>query len=195
MTAKQNTGNIREYEKLTSEELRQLAEGARKGEEKAIEKLCEAFAPLVYREARAENIYNALGEDAVNTAWELFLELVQKEGVKITPSYPGFLKKSLHLGLLKKALRRSGQQQMEVADEALCLHTADKRRCEFEDAELRLVLHEALGKLTEKQRSVVWAAAVEEQSFSQVAEKKHINIASACKLYKKGLHNLRNSLQ
>ena len=49
---------------------------AQRFEQPAIDKLCADFTPLINKEAHRQSVFNALGEDAVNIAWEIFLEFI-----------------------------------------------------------------------------------------------------------------------
>lgn len=180
---------------LRAEELAELTSAAQRGERQAIDRLCAAFAPLVKKEAHADAVYRALGEDAENAAWVLFLELIQKPGRQTGASYPGFLKKSLHLGLLKQVIRQSSLAEREVSGEKAdaLLEAGGGTGCG--DIELRLSLQSALARLTDKQRGALLAAAVEGKNFAAVGADRNITAGNAYKLYQKALKNLRKNLQ
>lgn len=59
---------------FTLTEFKELVHSAQKGDREAINVLCTAFKPLIYKEAYRYEVREALGEDAVNTAWLIFLE-------------------------------------------------------------------------------------------------------------------------
>ncbi len=63
---------------FTLTEFKELVHSAQKGEREAINVLCTAFKPLIYKEAYRYEVREALGEDAVNTAWLIFLEQIKK---------------------------------------------------------------------------------------------------------------------
>lgn len=51
---------------------------AQNDEQVAIDELCQIFKPLIYSEAKRQTVYNVLGEDAVNTAWTIFLNFIKR---------------------------------------------------------------------------------------------------------------------
>ena len=63
---------------FTLTEFKELVHSAQKGDREAINVLCTAFKPLVYKEAYRYEVREALGEDAVNTAWLIFLDQIKK---------------------------------------------------------------------------------------------------------------------
>lgn len=63
---------------FTLTEFKELVHSAQKGDREAINVLCTAFKPLIYKEAYRYEVREALGEDAVNTAWLIFLEQIKK---------------------------------------------------------------------------------------------------------------------
>ena len=86
-------------------ELKKLVQATQKGDKTAIETLCKNFEPLIMKEAHRSYIIQSLGEDAVNTAWEIFLDYIQRYD---KPSYlklPGLLKTTLRYELFHKAFR------------------------------------------------------------------------------------------
>ena len=138
-------------------ELKELIQAAQKGDKTAIETLCKAFEPLIMKEAHRSYILQALGEDAVNTAWEIFLNFVQKYD---KPSYlklPGLVKTTLRYELFHKAFRgisvsdcscldvNEHSSNMAISDEHLFL----------EKIENKSLVDYLLSCLTEKQRKLI----------------------------------------
>ena len=64
------------YNSLSATELKKLVKGAQRFEQQAIDRLCQLFKPLVLREAYKSYVVGTLGDDAQNTAWEIFLEFI-----------------------------------------------------------------------------------------------------------------------
>lgn len=91
---------------FTLTEFKELVLSAQKGERKAIDTLCNAFKPLIYKEAYRYEVREALGEDAVNTAWLIFLEQIKKYEGRDFGHLPGLLQYHVHYGLLQKVTRR-----------------------------------------------------------------------------------------
>ena len=86
-------------------ELKELIQAAQRGDAAAIEALCIAFRPLILKEANRSYIIQTLGEDAVNTAWEIFLDYIQKYDKTGYLKLPGLLKTTLRYELFHKAFR------------------------------------------------------------------------------------------
>lgn len=63
---------------FTLTEFKELVHSAKNGDREAINTLCNAFKPLIYKEAYRYEVREALGEDAINTAWLIFLEQIKK---------------------------------------------------------------------------------------------------------------------
>lgn len=178
---------------LQAAELAKLAAAAQRGERQAIDRLCATFAPLVKKEAHADAVYQALGEDAENAAWLLFLELIQKPGREMGVLYPGFLKKGLHLGLLKQVIRQNNLAEHEVGGEkADAFFKAEGTSCG--EIELRLSLPGALARLTEKQRAALWATAVEGIGMRKYARMQKRDLKSVQQSLKAGVKKLRREL-
>ena len=91
---------------FTLTEFKELVHSAQKGERKAIDTLCNAFKPLIYKEAYRYEVREALGEDAINTAWLIFLEQIKKYKDRDYGHLPGLLQYHVHYGLLQKITRR-----------------------------------------------------------------------------------------
>ena len=90
---------------FTLTEFKELVHSAQKGDREAINTLCNAFKPLIYKEAYRYEVREALGEDAVNTAWLIFLEQIMKYKDRDFGHLPGLLQYHVHYGLLHKFTR------------------------------------------------------------------------------------------
>ena len=90
---------------FTLTEFKELVHSAQKGDREAINTLCNAFKPLIYKEAYRYEVREALGEDAVNTAWLIFLEKIKKYDGRDFGHLPGLLQYHIHYGLLHKFTR------------------------------------------------------------------------------------------
>lgn len=90
---------------FTLTEFKELVHIAQKGDREAINTLCNAFKPLIYKEAYRYEVREALGEDAVNTAWLIFLEQIKKYEGRDFGHLPGLLQYHIHYGLLHKFTR------------------------------------------------------------------------------------------
>lgn len=91
---------------FTLTEFKELVHSAQKGDCEAINTLCNAFKPLIYKEAYRYEVREALGEDSVNAAWLIFLEQITKYEGRDFGHLPGLLQYHVHYGLLQKVTRR-----------------------------------------------------------------------------------------
>ena len=90
---------------FTLTEFKELVLSAQKGDREAINTLCNAFKPLIYKEAYRYEVREALGEDSVNAAWLIFLELIKSYKDRDFGHLPGLLQYHVHYGLLHKFTR------------------------------------------------------------------------------------------
>lgn len=90
---------------FTLTDFKELVISAQHGNSQAIDVLCTSFKPLIYKEAYRYEIREALGEDSVNTAWLIFLELIKSYKDRDFGHLPGLLQYHVHFGLLHKATR------------------------------------------------------------------------------------------
>ena len=90
---------------FTLTEFKELVHSAQKGDREAINTLCNAFKPLIYKEAYRYEVREALGEDSVNAAWLIFLELIKSYKDRDFGHLPGLLQYHVHYGLLHKFTR------------------------------------------------------------------------------------------
>ena len=141
-------------------ELKELIQAAQRDDAVAIEALCIAFRPLILKEANRSCIIKTLGEDAVNTAWEIFLDYIQKYDKTGYLKLPGLLKTTLRYELFHKAFRgisvsdctcldanENSGNSLAVSDEHLFV----------EKIENKSLVAYLMEHLTEKQRKVIEA--------------------------------------
>jgi len=105
---------------LTDEELLNLIPAARNGDANAIEQLCQKFAPLILKISHRQTVYNVLGEDAENTLWVWFLELLASYTGNDYLTFPGFVRKHLVLRIMnifKYYNVRFNAEQLSTMDE------------------------------------------------------------------------------
>ena len=154
-------------------ELKELVQTAQKGDKTAIETLCKNFEPLIMKEAHRSYIIQNLGEDAVNTAWEIFLDYIQSYD---KPSYlklPGLLKTTLRYELFHKAFRgisvsdctcldanENSGNSLAVSDEHLFV----------EKIENKSIVNYLLEQLTEKQRRLIQAVFLHNINLHQYSK-------------------------
>lgn len=136
----------------TPTQLKNLVEAAQKGDREAIGRLCHDFAPLIYKEARRSNVQGALGEDAVNTAWVIFLEFIQRYKGSNYRLLPGLVQKHVHYGLLHHA-GKSNQSNTETSLEAALPSLIYSP---MEAVNAKLSLKQTLLQLSEKEKLVLY---------------------------------------
>lgn len=140
---------------FTLTELRELVTSAQKGNSQAIDVLCTSFKPLIYKEAYRYEIREALGEDSVNTAWLIFLELIKSYKDRDFGHLPGLLQYHVHYGLLHKATRGKSVRDcyyLDAEDEGEETQIADKEDV-FERTEVNQLFSAA--KLSKEQTNAV----------------------------------------
>lgn len=143
---------------LNPEELQLLIKEAQNYNQSAIDRLCKAFKPLIKAESHRTSVYNALGEDAENTAWVIFLELIQRYKGENYLQLPGLIRIYLYFGLLH-ALHQEGclldcdaiDGSEDFAD------TIAEPRDYIDDSYMAMKFSEAMNKLSDAQRKVVTA--------------------------------------
>ena len=187
------------YARLSAGELRQLVAAAQRFEQPAIDKLCATFKPLVLKEAYNGHIVAKLGDDALNTAWEIFLGFVQAYSKRSYRIFPTLARMNLRYGLLRKVSRLKSVQDLAVLDE-----TDEKGNRVFNPSDkngLMEALHEKklaedlLAGLSEKQRQVIVATVIEGYTLEEFAQKNGTKYCAAYRLRERGLALLRAKLR
>lgn len=93
--------------RLSPNHLAELIRGAQCDVQHNIDELCRAFRPLIYKESKRETVYNALGEDAVSIAWEIFLKFIRRYNGCDYVNLPGLIRCHLRYELLH-AVQKQG---------------------------------------------------------------------------------------
>ena len=140
---------------FTLTELRELVTSAQQGNRQAIDVLCTSFKPLIYKEAYRYEIREALGEDSVNTAWLIFLELIKTYDGHDYGHLPGLLQYQVHYELLHKATRGKSVKDcyyLDAEDEGEETQIADKEDV-FDRTEVNQLFSAA--KLSKEQTNAV----------------------------------------
>ena len=179
-------------------ELKELILAAQKGDKLAIETLCKAFEPLILKEAHRSNIIQNLGEDAVNTAWEIFLEFIHSFNRHSYLRVPGLLKQHLHYALILKLERQKSVTAATSLDQT---DNMGKKIMDPSDDNyfmqqflLRLQIDSALDKLTQKQKDVIEATYLKGYSLKEYASKNKISFTAAYTLQNRAIQALKNIL-
>ena len=142
---------------FTLTEFKELVHSAQKGDREAINVLCTAFKPLIYKEAYRYEVREALGEDAVNTAWLIFLEQIKKYDGRDFGHLPGLLQYYIHYGLLHKFTRGKSVKDcyyLDAEEEGEETQIAEKfdAIAQMEDNQ---AMQLAFKRLTDKQRNII----------------------------------------
>lgn len=181
-----------------ADQLKELVMAAQTGNQVAINTLCEAFKPLILKEAYRINIAQSLGEDAENTAWEIFLDFIYKYDKDSYLKLPGLLKKHLYFALLQKLQRQKSVvptamlNQTDANGQSL-VEPSDGNRL-MDEFYLKAQLSAALNKLTPKQKDVIVSTYLAGYSLTEYAEHNRITLAAACLLQKRALLALKANL-
>jgi len=174
----------------TPTQLKNLVEAAQKGDREAIGRLCHDFAPLIYKEARRTNVQGALGEDAVNTAWVIFLEFIQKYKGSNYRLLPGLVQKHVHYGLLHSITKNKHlNKETTLENELLTLSYSP-----IDEATGKLSLKQAVNQLSEKEKLVMHYCY--EANISQKAAAAELGCTerSVRRYHSQALSKLKNQL-
>ncbi|WP_299446499.1 sigma-70 family RNA polymerase sigma factor [uncultured Phascolarctobacterium sp.] len=198
MKTKQSQQSIYVF-RLTPKEVRSLVRAAQKFDQSAIDRLCKAFEPLIYKEAYRKNIVKALGVDALNTAWEIFLEYIYNYRRKSFKELPVLLKINLHYAMNHKAFRNislavdasldavdeNGHKLIEISDRNLCISNLENKK----------LVENLLAKLSTKQKNVIIATIINGYTLEEYAKCKGIKYSAAYRLRQRALDILRLELE
>ena len=182
---------------FTLSQFKQLIADAQTGNEAAIKALCKAFTPLIYKEAYRTSIRSRLGDDAVNTAWLIFLEFIRKYNGRDYGHLPGLIQCHLRYELLHKISRCSSIQKYDSID----LITSDGEGLQIADTENviehfenRQLLLTALNCLTARQKNVILAVHFQGYSLQEYSRQQAISYKTAYLHYQRGLAKLKKLL-
>lgn len=155
---------------LTEEELAKLVPAAHQGDSSAIEKLCESFAPLVFRISHRQTVYNVLGEDAENTLWVWFLEIISTYTGNEFISFPGFVRRHLVLrvmNIMKYYRIRYEREQLSSMDvNSPVMGVAFHEDYNFLDV---MALYQEVTQLPDIQSNVLMRFYQNDETFEQIA--------------------------
>ena len=179
---------------FTLTEFKELVHSAQKGNREAINVLCTAFKPLIYKEAYRYEVREALGEDAVNTAWLIFLEQIKKYDGRDFGHLPGLLQYHVHYGLLHKFTRGKSVKDcyyLDAEEEGDELQIADKDNV-FERTEVNKLFSAA--KLSKEQTDAVNELVLNELDHRLFCKKYACSSKTAFKHRANGLKKLKSLL-
>lgn len=181
---------------FTLTEFKELVHSAQKGDREAINTLCNAFKPLIYKEAYRYEVREALGEDAVNTAWLIFLEQIKKYKDRDFGHLPGLLQYHVHYGLLHKFTRGKSVKDcyyLDAEEEGDGMQIAEKfdAIAQMEDNQ---AMQFAFKRLTDKQRNIIKAMQEPDMTIKKYSEEHKISYKTAYLHLHRGLDNLKRMI-
>ena len=179
---------------FTLTEFKELVHSAQKGDREAINVLCTAFKPLIYKEAYRYEVREALGEDAVNTAWLIFLEQIKKYDGRDFGHLPGLLQYHVHYGLLHKFTRGKSVKDcyyLDAEEEGEGMQIADKNNI-FEQTEVNQLFSAA--RLSKEQTDAVNELVLNELDYRLFCKKYACSSKTAFKHRANGLKKLKSLL-
>ena len=181
---------------FTLTEFKELVRSAQNGDREAINTLCNAFKPLIYKEAYRYEVREALGEDAVNTAWLIFLEQIKKYKDRDFGHLPGLLQYHVHYGLLHKFTRGKSVKDcyyLDAEEEGDGMQIADKfdAIAQMEDNQ---AMQFAFKRLTDKQRNIINAMQEPDMTIKKYSEEHKISYKTAYLHLHRGLNNLKRMI-
>ena len=185
-----------EKKTFTLTEFKELVHSAQKGEREAINTLCNAFKPLIYKEAYRYEVREALGEDAVNTAWLIFLEQIKKYDGRDFGHLPGLLQYHVHYGLLHKFTRGKSVKDcyyLDAEEEGEEMQIAEKfdAIAQMEDNQ---AMQLAFKRLTDKQRNIINAMQEPDMTIKKYSEEHKISYKTAYLHLHRGLDKLKRMI-
>lgn len=181
---------------FTLTELRELVTSAQQGNSQAIDVLCSSFKPLIYKEAYRYEIRKALGEDAINIAWLIFLEKIKSYKDRDFGHLPGLLQYHVHFGLLHKATRGKSVKDcyyLDAEEDGEEMQIADKfdAIAEMEDNQ---ALQFAFKRLTDKQRDIINAMQEPDMTITKYSQEHKISYKTAYLHLQRGLENIKRAI-
>lgn len=179
---------------FTLTEFKELVHSAQNGDREAINTLCNAFKPLIYKEAYRYEVREALGEDAVNTAWLIFLEQIKKYDGRDFGHLPGLLQYHVHYGLLHKFTRGKSVKDcyyLDAEEEGEETQIADKDNV-FERTEVNQLFSAA--RLSKEQTDAVNELVLNELDHRLFCKKYACSSKTAFKHRANGLKKLKSLL-
>ena len=184
---------IHNAERYTPKELKELILAAQAADEKAIESLCETFKPLILKESHYPSIFDILGEDAVNTAWLIFLEQIKKYEGRDFGHLPGLLQYHVHFGLLHKFTRGKSVKDcyyLDAEEEGEETQIADKKN-DIDELMHNQLLSDTMRKLTKEQFTAVNELVLQDVDYKIFCDKHKCSVKTAYKHRANGLKKLK----
>ena len=177
---------------LSTEELQILVHETQLDKQESIDKLCKYFKPLINKEARRLNVYNALGEDAINLAWVIFLSFIRRYNGADYKHLPGLIQCHLRYELLHEVKKTGDFWDNEVeADEALANQTYEP----LEEVFSQLVVREMLNSLPSRQHKIFKMYLEKQASNHQIARELKCSLSTVKRQKLKAVDTLKEKLK
>ena len=178
--------------------LKELIIAAQAYDQTAIDKLCQAFRPLILKEANRVFIRKALGQDAENTAWEIFLDLVHSYNETKYSLFPGLVRKKIHYMLIQRVVRKKSVADIKVLqildDPNSTLQISDNN-VQAEENQNSLMVQMLLKNLTFKQKKVLLATVLYGYTLTEYCQMENISYKVAYTHRQKALLRLKKALE
>ena len=188
----QDTCRYKKYT-FTLTEFRELVISAQHGNSQSIDALCTAFKPLIYKEAYRYEVREALGEDAINTAWLIFLEQIKKYKDRDFGHLPGLLQYHVHYGLLHKFTRGKSVKDcyyLDAEEEGEETQIADKKN-DIDELIHNQLLSDTMRNLTKEQFTAVNELVLQDVDYKIFCNKHKCSVKTAYKHRANGLKKLK----
>ena len=148
-------------------------QGAKQNNQAAIDALCERFEGLIYKEAYRSNIYNALGEDAVNTAWTIFLKFIQHYNGADYKRLPGLIRYHLYYELDHCVVKKGQVWDNEVLNLEPYQSEDGSTYDPLQNLLVNMALAQELKKLTKRQLEILWRYYFANESHEAIGKALH----------------------
>lgn len=178
---------------FTLTDFKELVISAQHGNSQSIDALCTAFKPLIYKEAYRYEIRKALGEDAINIAWLIFLEKIKSYKDRDFGHLPGLLQYHVHFGLLHKATRGKSVNDcyyLDAEEDGEEMQIADKKN-DIDQLVHNQLLSETMQKLTQEQFTAVNELVLQDVDYKIFCRKHKCSVKTAYKHRANGLNKIK----
>ena len=135
----------------------------------------------------------ALGEDAINTAWLIFLEQIKKYEGRDFGHLPGLLQYHVHYGLLQKITRRKSVKDyccLDAEEDGEEMQIADKKN-DIDQLVHNQLLSETMQKLTQEQFTAVNELVLQDVDYKIFCRKHKCSVKTAYKHRANGLNKIK----
>lgn len=176
---------------FTPAQLAEAIQAFQQGDEAAGNRLYTWFTPLIKSVSYRYTIYSAIGEDAVNIAWELFFTLVKNYHDQDYAHFPGYAKKHLTWRLLDMALSRGYYDPYADAMDLEALQLPNQQEAYLEQQLTNQDLYKCLLQLNPLQRETLLLLFFQEKTFKETAAVQGRPLDGVRGTYRKACHRLR----